>query len=92
MFDPPVDGVYLLTTYALSIGADGGDMYIKNNEDILCTAYIYPAPSYIATCSTIVQLAAGDSVRVTGSSSDPASINAPYCGFAGHIISDNLTS
>ena len=43
-------------------------------------------------CSVIAELAIGDSVRVTGSSSDPARIQTPYSGFNGHIMSDNLTS
>ena len=45
-----------------------------------------------AMCSVIAELAVGDSVRVTGDSSNPARIGASYSGFNGHIISDNLTT
>ena len=66
-------------------------MHIKNNDAVLCQAYVYESNAYSATCSTIIQLAIGDSVRVTGNSKYSASIYAYYSGFGGHIISDNLT-
>ena len=92
VFNPPVDGTYLLTVYAITVGTDGGPMYIKKNDAVLCSAWVVEANAYTATCSAVTQLAVGDSVRVTGSSSNPATIQAPYCGFVGHIISDNLTA
>ena len=71
------------------MGAANGPMHIKNNDDVLCTAWI---DAYTATCSAVAQVAIGDSVRVTGDSTESASIFADYSGFAGHIISDNLTA
>ena len=92
VFIPPVDGVYLLTTQAITEGTLGGHMFIKKNDEILCQTYVYPADAYASSCSAVAQLAAGDSVRVTGNSDQPASIDAAYSGFAGHIISDKLTA
>ena len=40
----------------------------------------------------IAQLAIGNSVWVTGDSSDPVIIQSPYSGLVGHIISDGLTT
>ena len=91
VFEPPIDGVYLLTAYVITAGSDGGDLYIKNNDAVLCSAWVPGANFYTATCSAVAQLAVGDSVRVTGNSANPTSISAPHSGFAGHIISDNLT-
>ena len=42
-----------------------------------------------ATCSAIVKLAVGDSVRVTGDSSDQAVLQAGMAGFLGHMIARN---
>ena len=39
VFEPPMDGVYFLTVYATTNGQNG-PMYIKNNDDILCTTFI----------------------------------------------------
>ena len=93
VFNPPIDGVYLLTVYAVPTQEQNGEMYIKNNDVILCTGYITAGTGYEAgTCSAIAELVVGDSVRVTGNSGGPAVMNAPYCGFTGHIISDNLSA
>ena len=68
-------------------------MFIMNNDAVLCTTFISEnAGQNSATCTTIAQLAIGDSVRVTGDSADPALIKGEYSGFAGHIINDNLTA
>ena len=87
-----MDGVYFLTAYAQSYGGDAGNMFIKNNDAVLCQAYVYPTSGIAESCSAIVQLDIGDSVRVTGASSDPTTLTALYSGFVGHIISDNLTT
>ena len=92
VFQPPEAGVYLLTAYAVSYGSASGYMYIKNNDAVLCQVYVYESNAYSATCSTIAQLAVGDSGRITGSSSYSASIQSGWSGFVGHIISDNLTA
>ena len=62
VFIPPVDGVYLLTTQAITEGTLGGHMFIKKNDEILCQTYVYPADAYASSCSAVAQLAAGDSV------------------------------
>ena len=87
VFEPPFDGVYLLTAYAVSYNLDG-PMYIKNNDVVLCSTWITHAGTETTTCSAVAQLAIGDSVRVTGESDNPATIDGKYaCGFVGHIIS-----
>ena len=95
VFTAPVAGVYLLTIYAKApTDGDDGDMYIKRNDDILCTAQITSANRDPAdhkgkdtgTCTTIVELTPADTVRVTGNTDNPALIDAGYSGFAGHLI------
>ena len=87
MFEPPVGGVYLLTVYATCTDYQTGKMYIKNNDDILCEAWLQSEVfANTATCSAIAELAVGDSVRVTGDTSDPAEIRPSNSGFLGHII------
>ena len=82
-----MDGVYVLTVYAVTTTADGGDMYIKNNDDILCQGQITQDGKYdTGTCTAIVELTTDDSVRVTGDSSNPAIINSSNSGFVGHYI------
>ena len=71
---------------------ESGDIYIKNNDDVLCRTWVDIVDNGAATCTAIAELAIGDSVRVTGVSGNPAGIQAAYSGFAGHIISDNLTA
>ena len=73
--------------YATSAGITNGPMFIKNNDDELCRAYVVSDGSVdTATCSAIAELSVGDSVRVTGDSSDPGVIQADGSGFVGHII------
>ena len=68
-------------------------MYIKNNDVVLCQAYIpQGGEGEMGTCTAIAQLVTGDSVRVTGDSGNPAQIQGSWSGFTGHIISDNLTA
>ena len=84
-----MEGVYLLTVYAVSAQVSNGPMYIKNNDDVLCETQITESDFSGATCTAIVELSVGDSVRVTGDTSNPGVIIAGQSGFAGHIIVDN---
>ena len=85
-------GVYLLTVYGVPRHTDDGPIYIKNNNAVLCRGFISKESGYEAgTCTAVAQLAVGDSVRVTGESSWRGYVQQLYTGFAGHIISDNLT-
>ena len=36
VFEPPVDGVYYLSVYAITT-TDEGPIFIKSNEDVLCS-------------------------------------------------------
>ena len=92
MFEPPIDGVYLLTVYAIATPDQDGPVIIKNNDVELCRTWVAATSIETGTCSAVAQLAVGDSVRVTGDSSFAATIEAVYSGFVGHIISDNLSS
>ena len=91
MFRPPVDGVYLLTFYGLVQGTDGGGVWIKRNDDVLCTAWLdNDNVSDTATCTAIAELTTGDSVRVTGNSDDPSALRGDtHSGFAGFLIYDS---
>ena len=87
VFDPPLDGVYVLTVYAVTTGVTAGPMNIKINDDILCWARITAnAQQDTGTCTAIVELTTGDSGRVTGDNSEPATIRADRSGFVGHHI------
>ena len=79
VFEPPVSGVYILTVYAVTSSVTSGPIYIKNNDAILCQGFVTDlGGTETATCSAIAELAVGDSVRVTGDSSDPAVILAGF--------------
>ena len=87
VFEPPLDGVYVLTVYAVTTGVNAGLVYIKNNDNILCQAHITQDNGQATgTCTAIVELTTDDSVRVTGGSSDPATIQVGKSGFVGHYI------
>ena len=64
-------------------------MHLRNNDDILCETWITAASDVATTgtCTAVAELVVGDSVRVTGSSDDPANIAGRDSGFAGFIIS-----
>ena len=68
-------------------------MYIKQNDEVVCSAHVSNGNSGsdllgydTATCTVIVELIPGDSVRVTGNTDDPARIAAERSGFIGHLI------
>ena len=87
VFEPPLDGVYVLTVYAATATTNSGPMYIKNNDDILCQTNITQDGKFdTGTCTAIVELTTDDSVRVTGATSDPAVIEGNHSGFVGHYI------
>ena len=87
MFQPPLHGVYVLTVYAVTGRTYYTPMFIKNNDDILCQAQItWQGEVETGTCTAIVQLTVGDSVRVTGDSSNPAAISGANSGFVGHYV------
>ena len=86
VFEPPVDGVYLLTIYATTSRVTDGPMYIKSNNDVLCTAMVTGSDFSAATCTAIADLTTDDSVRVTGDSSNLGVIQTNRSGFVGHII------
>ena len=70
-----MDGVYQLTLYGLVVGTDGGNVYIKWNDNVLCQGWLRNGESDdTSTCTAIAELTEGDSVRVTGNSGDPADL------------------
>ena len=91
VFRPLVDGVYQLTFYGLVATGDGGSVYIKQNDDILCQGWLRNQVSVdTATCTAIAELIEGDSVRVTGNSDNPADLRgALQSGFTGFLIYDS---
>ena len=80
----------MLTLYGLIAGTDSGNIYIKQNDDVLCQGYLRPEQYDTATCTAIAELTEGDSVHVTGSSIDPSILRGDlYSGFAGFLIYDS---
>ena len=89
VFRPPFDGVYVLTFYGFIAGTDSGNIYVKQNDRILCQGYLRPEQYDTATCTPIADLATGDSVQVTGSSGNPSVLRGDlYLGFNGFLIYD----
>ena len=81
----------MLTFYGLVQGSNGGTIYIKRNDDTMCQGYLQSGQHFdTSTCTAIAELKEGDSVRVTGTSGDPADLTgASYSGFAGFLIYDS---
>ena len=87
VFRPPVDGLYSFTFYGIVHGHNGGTVSIKSGNDIICKAWLqYQTWHATGTCTGIVKLTGGHSVRVTGVSSDTSTINLGYSGFTGHLL------
>ena len=84
-----MDGVYVLTVYTRTTSTANGPMFLRNNDDILCSTWLPQDATVYATgtCTAVVELVVDDSVRVTGSSDDPAIIAGGDSGFVGFIIS-----
>ena len=88
MFNAPVSGLYLLSVYGQTVGAQQGGMFIKKDDQILCHAEIGDNDGYNnASCTAVVELTPGDSVRVTGQSNRPVAITGAS-GFTGHLIQE----
>ena len=82
----------MLSVYAVTAG-DQGYLFIKKNDEVVCRARITSGNSGgdnlgddTGTCTGIVELVPGDSVRVTGESDNPARIQGIESGFIGHLI------
>ena len=90
MFRPPVNGVYLLTFYGLVTGNEGGNIFIKQNDNFLCKAWLrYDLEHSTSTCTAIAELTTDDSVRVTGDNAYPSALRGDsFSGFAGFLIYD----
>ena len=82
VFRHPVDGVYQLTFYGLVATGD---------NNVLCQGWLRSGVDVdTATCTAIVELIEGDSVRVTGNSGYPADLRGGLqSGFAGFLIYDS---
>ena len=87
VFQPPANGVYLLTFYGLLAGTDGGDVYIKQDDNVLCQGWFEENDT--STCTAIAELTTDDSVRVTGNSDNPSTLRNIVSGFAGYLIYDS---
>ena len=85
IFTPTLDGTYYL---AVSVQArdDNAEMMIMRNNDVLCSTWVSNSPADVASYSATAVLSAGDSVRVTGSSSQPGRVSGGNTGFTGFLI------
>ena len=97
VFTAPQSGIYLLSVYGTSgeEGAgDGGPLFIKKNDEILCIMWLTygnnGGEEYGTDtngCTAVAELTPEDSVRVTGDSGNPAFIYASRgAGFVGHMV------
>ena len=90
VFQPPANGVYLLTFYGLLAGTDGGDVYIKQDDNVLCQGWFKENDTRdTSMCTAIAELTTNDSVRVTGNSDNPSTLRNIVSGFAGYLICDS---
>ena len=61
----------------------------NTKKNVLCQAFLWEQLN-TATCTTIAELTEGDSVRVTGRSSDPSDLRGGLnSGFTGFLIYDS---
>ena len=89
-FQPPADSAYALMFYGLIAGTNSGNIYIKQNDHVLCRGYLCPEQYDTAICTAIVDLATGNSVRVTRSSGNPSILRGDlYSGFNSFLIYDS---
>ena len=77
-----------MSLYARSSDDKDGFIYIKSNDRILCETYINEAADHRESVSwtVVAELTAGDTVRVSGSSTYPVRIAASLSGFTGHLV------
>ena len=77
VFRPLVDDVYSFTFYGIVHGHNGGTVAIKSGDDIICKAWLqYQTWHATGTCTGIVKLTGGHSVRVIGSAVTPARLTS----------------
>ena len=75
------------------MGDNGGNAYIKQNENILCAGWFNDNNGETATCTAVVELTEADSVRVTGNIDNPADLRGAYSsGFAGKFHLHNCNT
>ena len=92
VFHASVSGLYLLSMYARTAD-DSGDLFVRKNDEVVCRTQVTGGNGGsdalghdTGTCTGIAELVPEDSVRVTGTSDDPARIAAGKSGFIGHLI------
>ena len=87
VFEPPVDGVYVFTVYAVTTTQSNGPMYIRSGGATLCEARITEGgQTETATCTAIAELTTDNLVRVTGDTNDRTFISGGNSEFVGHYI------
>ena len=83
-------GTYQFNMHIRSQGTDNGSIYVKKNDERICSAWIDADKKSkrrdMAACSVVTELVPGDKVKVTGESSNRGKITGNKMGFSGIII------
>ena len=88
-------GTYEYNMHVRSEGTDRGSIYIKKNNQRICSAWIddvkkgettKPRRRDMAACSVVTELVPGDRVMVTGETANRGRITGNKMGFSGFLI------
>ena len=88
IFSASVGGTYMLSMHVLARGTNNGPVRMKKNDDVICDLWIGQDGSWdIISCSTVIHLDLEDKVKVTGDTSNTATIiEGVRNGFSGILI------
>ena len=84
IFTPTVTGLYLLNVHVRGNG-DSAHFLIKRNDNVVCSTYSTNTYSATASCTKVLQLTAGDAVKMTGGS-DAGLMTSNFRHFTGYLI------
>ena len=75
MFKANTFGTFMFSMHVKAAGNSDGPIAIRrNDDDIICNAWVSAGPDDVSSCSAVTHLYFGDKVKVTGSNADTAII------------------
>ena len=87
MFTANTFGTFMFSMHMKAAGNSDGPIAIRrNDDDIICNAWVSKGSGKVSSCSAVVRLYVGDKVKVTGSDADTAIIKKSHNGFSGFLI------
>ena len=87
MFKANTFGTFMFSMHVKAVGNSDGPIAIRRNDDaIICNAWVSDGPGEVSSCIATVHLYFGDKVKVTGSDDDTAIIKKSHNGFSGFLI------